>query len=232
MNKIVLTIEDSNPSCVHVEMHEKSNGFIKVTKKRVALCDYLLILQKSVSNIGFRIGKLPSGFYDGFLDSDGLGFKCIIVIPKGVKPLIYYDAIYNIPFPTMVWNFTVRCNELKKSQVFVAKTDDIKDNTKLFKYPFGNVYDDGRICWGGNLNKEIRTIREVEKVISTFFGSSTNDDLWKVGTKISLPTSNDSRCLQRGLIESLVGEEIFPNEILVPTEYNVGKLLELKPIQR
>lgn len=44
----------------------------------------------------------------------------------------------------------------------------------LGTFPFGNVYDTGRICWGNVNPRDIRTVADFE---SLFFGSGFNTDL-------------------------------------------------------
>ena len=62
--------------------------------------------------------------------------------------------------PTLV--FKIQENVL---YVYAAKTDNVDANTKLFKAPFHNVYDDGSICMG---NAKIKKSFEINKIMKNY----------------------------------------------------------------
>lgn len=225
MDKAVFAVDLRNPGIVDVEMVRIVEGINEITKKCISYEDFLAIVNNSTKADNFlHVGKLPEGYYDAILDKDEMGFKCLVVVPEGLKPIIYYSDIYMVPFPKLMFYFKVRTGILKESKVYALKSGRISDKTTLYKYPFGNVYDGGKICWGGNVINGIYELRKVERIISTFFGSPTNDDLW--GKCINVP-SDDPRRVQRGLLESLNMEKTFPEDILVKTHYSVKNLLKL-----
>lgn len=213
MDKINFSIDMKNIGIVDVEMIN-SNGEIKsVSKKSILYDDFITIISESTLRDSFiQIGKLPEGYYDGCLNMDDSGFECQVVVPKGIKPLIYYGTPFLIPFPSLFFHFTVKNLVLVKSYVYALDSDKVSDQSKLYHYPFGNVYNSGLICWGSNVMLGYRNIRDCEKIISTFFGSSTNDDLWN-SEHINC-SLNKSLMVQRGLLEYLNELKEFPRNLL------------------
>lgn len=225
MDMAQFTIEGETPNIVKVEILETIQGLKKVFTKRINYNDFVKIINNSqIVEKMLRIGKLPSGFYDGNIDVNGGGFECLIVVPEGIKPLMYYESLFTVPFPSLLFYFKVRDGRVVSSSVHAMVSENVNDKTLLYKYPFGNVDEDGTICWGKNIVNKINDLRSIEKAVSMFFGSPTNDDFWSV-ENIKIP-STDSRVLQRGLIESLVGKKRFPDKILVPTQYRVGDIMK------
>lgn len=218
-----ITIEDSQPGIVTIEIIEFVDGLKKVTKKRISFDNFVNIINEStIQSEKMRIGKIPTGYYDGIIDVNG-NYECLVVIPEGIKPLIYYDKTYIIPFPNLLFFFQVKNFILTSSKVFALKSQNINDNTLVYRYPFGNVSEEGSICWGLKNNQKIESkhnsMKDVEEFISMFFGSPTNDDHW-MSKRVK-----EKYVTQRCLIESLVKESRFPSELLVNTNIKVGDLL-------
>jgi hypothetical protein len=227
MDKVVFSIDSLNPGIVDIELLETIKGIRRVSKQRLAFNDFMGVMQDSLSTENkLRIGKLPNGFYDGNIDGDGRGFQCLIVIPEDIKTFIYYDKTYIIPFPTLAFNVVVRNGVLKHSEIYALASGQVTDKSELCNYPFGNVYHDAKICWGSNCIKGIKTFRDVEMVVSTFFGSSTNDDMWRNGHSVEV-SKDDPRCMQRGLLESLQNKTSFPKNILVKSNCKLGEVLKV-----
>lgn len=226
MDKCIFSFEDVTPGVINAEFIETVDGLKKVTRHNLSVRDFISILQKSADEGSqLRIGPLPNGFYDGHLSADGNGFHCIIVLEEGIKPFIFYDKTYMIPFPKLVFDITARDGKLVEAFVFAVKSKEVDDRTVLYNYPFGNVYPRGAICWGGNSLSGLYKLRDAETVISTFFGCSTNDDMWVNGENVNVKT-DDPRKLQRGLVESLEGKDAFPDKILVSRNTTLSELIK------
>lgn len=221
---LTFTIEGERPQIVTVETLETIKGFKRASRKEILFRDFLNMINESYISQGMiHLGKLPRGYYDGRIDVNENGFECLVVVPEGIKPIIYYDKVYTIPFPSLLFFFRIQSGILKYSNVYALKKDNVDDNDYVYHYPFGNVHSDGSICWGSNTVNGIRNFREVEKAVSMFFGCSTNDDLWE-RNRINV-SDKDPRILQRGLIESLMGQKKFPLELLVKLNKRVGEVM-------
>ena len=93
---------------------------------------------------------------------------------------------------------------------YAVKDDVITDQTELFHYPYANVHGDGHICFGGNKLPECLHLCDVDKLVNTFYGAPSNNDLWR-----------ESYCgmkypALRIALQELNGKDTFPKEILGP----------------
>lgn len=225
LDKAIFTVDTLNPGLVEIETTETIKGIKSISKKTVSYEDFLTIVNESLTTDKIiKIGKLPAGFYDGVIDSDQMGFACLIVVPGGIKPLNYYDQTFMVPYPSLIFILKVRMGVLKKSKVFALTSDNVSDKTQLYHFPYGNVYENGEICWGQNVIKGIKKLRDTERIISTFFGCETNDDLWDNGKYVNAPVGDPCK-IQRGLLEYLNGKEKFPTTMLTKADAIVGKSL-------
>lgn len=226
MDNIIISLSSNHSSVADVEIIEHIGDIKRINKKTIWVKDLLGVLCSSLEvEQSLRLGKMPGGFYDGTISTSGDGFECLIVVPEGIKPFIYYDKVFNIPFPTLM--FHIKCNKgvLKRTFVYALESDTVNDETLLYAYPFGNINSDNIVCWGSNAIMGLDSLRSAEKVISVFFGASTNDDLWSSKERLS-DTSREKFCLQRGLVEYLVGKSKFPKEFLLDIKAKVGTLLD------
>ncbi|WP_193774770.1 hypothetical protein [Vallitalea guaymasensis] len=206
MRTIQLTLEEGSPTVDVTIKH--TDGIIKKKINHYQLSELLNI---STSDDYRTIGHLPDGYVNGQIGKLG-DFKCIVSY-KGKRLLFnYYDIEYLIPFPSCVFYFKCKNQKLISSKVFTFKTKSILKTSKLYTYPFGNVYSNGDICWGGNLLPNLTTLKDIDDVVRLFFCSKTNNDLYNINNT-KLKKSQDK------LIKYLVGKKIFPTDILVLNSY-------------
>lgn len=164
------------------------------------------------------------GFYLGSESQNG-SRRAIFYLPAERRVMRYQttETPYVFEFPGLVFYMETRKNKVDVSamRIFAVKEKtlaEIGSDTKLYHYPFGNVYSDGRICWGSTQMPMIESFNDLKKIILTFFGSVTNDDLFHKNEKIK----KEIAC-QRELLEFLVKEDEFPNELLVDTGKTLAK---------
>lgn len=81
--------------------------------------------------------------------------------------------------------------------------------SRLCYYPFGNVYDNGKICWGNTVFPKMTSIKDAEKLIQAFFDAETNNDLYQ-NRIAEHPEFKE----QSGLLETLKEMEVFPQKWL------------------
>lgn len=209
----VLSTESANASVVI-----EQNG--KEVKKTISINDYRRIcseLNVAEGQKVRRVGELPAGFYDGGVNEDV--YEAIIKLPGGKRPLFYHAKEYFLPFPDVVFYFkaTSTSGNVTSSKVWFLDREE-----KLFKYPYGNVYQDGSICWGGNVLPRIRCLKDFEKLVTLFFSAATNEHLYKEtealidGKKVVL--------MQRELIDYVSKKEDFPMDLLVPYGRSIKEL--------
>lgn len=213
--KLTAIFREQEPNAVTVTT-EDAEG--KGTRRVIApqqFIDILLNTMDEEKNLP-RIGRIPEGFYDGHSDARRGVYEAIIYVPAGIRPLLFsgYEEHLIIPFPSLVFYFRTKMGKITVSKVFATKDKILTDNTVLYGYPFGNVHDDGRICWGGNVLPNIKQLADFEKVIELFLGAGTNNDLYR----------NVGGVTQELLLKKLKGKSSFPNKWLVPSNYTVSDL--------
>ena len=148
-----------------------------------------------------------------------------LYVSKGPLPFNYFNKIYIFEeFPALLFRFKVdNSNKIQSASVFVIKEerDSFNNDTLLYKYPFGNVWADGRICWGGNNLPLINESRDLLKAVDLFFQFPTGDDLYSgKNVRFNGPQSK--------LLKKLTSNKININDILI--EY--GSFLSYKEMQR
>jgi hypothetical protein len=126
---------------------------------------------------GALLGAIPIGYLESQYHSPG-NFSIWISLPEQIRTLTYYGKAYQIPFPPLLFYFEVLKTNVVKSFLFATKGTPAPGAT-LFRYPFGNVYGNGRICWGNLSLPKITALKDTELLIKAFFMSETNDDLFK-----------------------------------------------------
>lgn len=211
----VLRPDSSNTVVVSIQ---NTDG--EVITKNVAFDDYLKMLDDSTvsTHVGTRL-HLPENCYD-IKCADSQNFSIILTVPAQLFPITYLrDNHYVIPFPRLLFAFNVVDTKLVESRVFAIPGDSsIDDDTIVYHYPFGNVYESGRICWGSNSLPDVDDPGDCRVITQLFFSAPTNDDLWKT----SCISSSDAFLSQ--LYNRLNGVDKFDDTILKPTSYRVGNL--------
>lgn len=188
-------------------------------RKTVTLESFIKLLTKSHQKAPeyTKIGKLPKGYVNGAVGSDG-SFKAVIHVPGKRQCLNFYNSRhFFVPFPDLYFCFSVQKDGTVARKLCFAH-DGVSKN--LFCYPFGNVNNDGQICMG-NIMCKAKTMLELERIIEDFFMSVTNNDY----VSSHLPRQfND----QLQLIEALEKRKSnsYPRAYLIENEKTVQSVVE------
>lgn len=162
-----------------------------------------------------RLPKLPEGTVDvEWYDAEN--FFVSVLVPGQLRPTSYMDSDSErlIPFPNLIFTFRVNRRAMYMSRCFAVKEKrarNVTDETELYAFPYGNVYDDGHICWGTTgIERVIREkgIEGIEYAIETFFNATMNNDLYQkeyTTKKVSLEQ----------LLYEMAEKDTFPSSILV-----------------
>lgn len=222
--KIICTIDTKTPQAVRVHYEDDDNIAVL---KNISYQDFVELLSESRVSDGNmkRIGALPIGFVDGGYESVTSTYEAIMHLPAEVRPMKYYDKVYLIPFPDLVFYLKAHKGNVTTSKVFAMQDGDVTEKSPLFRYPFGNVYADGRICWGRNFDSipKVHCLKDFEKAVTLFFGATTNNDLYKSPKIEKEGVLVDMN--QTEFIQLLEGKDVFPVEFLNPSQ--VGTLKKL-----
>ena len=87
---------------------------------------------------------------------------------------------YDMPIPGILIAARFNKNDegltLTDSAIFAVRGPFMGEETKLCSFPFGNVFDDNLICWGG-VGINLKTSFQVGSLPDLFLGSNYNFDL-------------------------------------------------------
>lgn len=102
--------------------------------------------------------------------------------------LTYQKTEYeNFPLPRLIYGFHLdENNKITKVQVAVADMGPLRDDTKLYIYPFSNVrgFD---MCIGSNSMPKIKMLRQLATIPYYIFAMPDNNDLYNPGkTKLNM----------------------------------------------
>jgi hypothetical protein len=137
------------------------------------------------------------GFDSGPLFCSGVNTVFVHrIIERGAKTFVFVNgqalvrtlnsnsgAHSNLYLPGVLMSYVLRKNETGHHSMVLGDTRIVAYNTlltgsnndMLYHMPFGNVYNDGRICWGGNRFPKDHTYRSAGiGLIDLFFGSVFN----------------------------------------------------------
>lgn len=211
--KITSVLNSDSP---YVSVRIEENG--KEVLKTISVNDYRRSCFKLHSEEGHkvkRIGAIPSGFINGGVSENA--YEAIIRIPAAKRPLFYFKQEFVVPFPDVVFYFHAVNRKADKTQVWFSD-----ESGRLYYYPYGNVYADAKICWGGNVLPNIKSLKDFEYLVSLFFSAPTNEDLY-VGVEAVID-GKKGLLTQRELIEYVSVKDKFPVEILTPCGMSIGDL--------
>lgn len=208
---------------IFIEEHNE-NG--TVSYKRTELDELIKIINLSTiksKTLTVDSNQLPSNCIRHIAVTDGKTTtnSYILYIEEGYYNFTYYKDVYkDFYIPNLLFAFTIKNNRIDKSRVFVVKekANVITEDTILYRYPFGNVYSDGRICWGTNELPNIKVPTQLKGIPYMFITSPTVDDLYN-------PINN---LTQRELISDLVNKKINITDVLSVHSYykTYGELLK------
>ncbi len=118
------------------------------------------------------------------------------------------------PLPRLI--FSLDENELS---VFAVKSNEsVSSDSILYSAPFGNIGSNGSVCMGNvKISKKMTSIHTITETWERLFFNSyfthTNNEKIIKGNLVAL-------------FKSLKDQNVFPDDVLVPTQYKLSKLLK------
>lgn len=215
METMTAIIKMKEPQHVSLELVDEETGVIR---KKITLKNFIKVLMDSSEQegAGVLLGELPKGYYNALIREDG--FTVVVSVPAGKFPFQYFDKVYLIPFPRLVFKFVCDEGKVVAGECYAAKDDILTQKTELYHYPFANVHPNGRICFGANQLPKCLKLSDVDALVSMFYGTSSNNDLWR-----SEYVAGKYPAL-RVLLEELNGEDTFPLDFLLSHSKTVAQL--------
>lgn len=203
--------------CFDVEVEEEDGS---IMAKRLSVDDYLCLFQESVQKKKSYVAvpRLPKEVVWAAMTDEPDTFKAVILLPEASRPVFYCGQIIeSVPFPALCAFVEVEGGRRMNTKLFAIKT--MEKNAELFRYPFGNVSQDGRCCFGNIVVDKLRDAGESLRVTEAFLTGETNNDLWEsIGNYSS----------QGNLFEDLHGKKRFPKNLLKKVGMTVQDLCQEK----
>ena len=217
------------PELVTVTLGYKNGGSIV---KKVKYNDFITMLNDSVEEGGTVVSfsnKNWGGIPDGLIDiayQDESNFLALLQVPAELFIVQYCGEKYSIPFPSLLFAVKVVGQRVTGTRVYAVKDTKVTSESVLYHYPFGNVYADGHICWGGNSLPTVEGVKDAFKVPQIFYSAPTNSDLWKSEERVDIEKLGNEPILSK-VYAFLNGQKEFPLDALMPTKFKVEQLFNI-----
>lgn len=132
-------------------------------------------------------------------------------IPETEYPMLYQGTSYLVPIPTTVYRVRWNMQDKRILGLWLAVTPDtvVTETSPLYRWPYSNVFSDGRVCWTHNTVCELH--EAAEKGVFAFLGTPNNTDLFGVGTSQNSPYRDYTVFL-----EAVQANGGIPHEWLIP----------------
>ena len=140
------------------------------------------------------------------------------------------DAVtdYTIPIPYIILvveygKDTTSDRNIVYEVKLLASPEPITDMSDMLYYvPFGNIYDQSTVCWGGSLPvSSFNNFSELLPTYDVYFDTVFNDDL-----NLRMNPSLGIDCCGQ-LCEYLYGRDTLPKEVLLSTGLTLSKFMEM-----
>jgi len=138
-----------------------------------------------------------------------------------------------VPFPALLFKLVLAENasaayDVRSVRVVAYKDPALTPGSQLYRFPYGNVYDDGRICWGSIGVPQVKEIVNASAICELFLTSMFNGHLGNgilrvpAGDKYLIEKGYNAEtpitigCLTASSWFSTKGIKVFPVEWLTP----------------
>lgn len=174
-------------------------------------------------------GILPSGakLYSG----SSSAYSLWIEVPAKVRPLETPGndrrdrSTYLVPFPRMLFKFQVTSMNIVDTRAFCLKNPFESNDDIVYRFPYGNTYADGRVCWGGVRTPRITSPIQLASLITMFFQSEFNGDLLDPRTVMDIGNGGDGMPALSSIINDVAYKESFNNDHLFRCDISIREIL-------
>lgn len=194
-----------------------------VKHKVVSLDEFTKLLENNIEVSTVQTGILPDRCVAYQENQKGTKY---VVIDLGVfrMDLTYEKTTYeNFPLPRLLYGFIIDKDfKMNKVRVAVADMGVLRENTKLYKYPFSNV-SGFNMCTGTNSLPKIKSLRQLNGLPYYIFSMPDNNDLYHPDrTKLNME--------YRNLLEFMKDkdEKYYYDKVLIPTGKVLSDFITLK----
>ena len=183
-----------------------------VKHKVISMNTLVKIVEKNVEITTVNSGILPDRCVSYTEKQNGNRYV-VMDLGKFRIDLIYENTKYeDFPVPRLLFGFEIdKSFRITKVSVAVADMGMLRENTKLYKYPFSNVsgFD---MCIGGTVMPKIKSLRQLNGIPYYIFSMPDNNDRYTPDrTKLNME--------YRTMLEFLKDkdERFYYKSVLIPT---------------
>lgn len=171
--------------------------------------------------VNVRVGRIPFGYYDATVGTKNGKFcaEAVTVLPAGKQMIQYEGSGYDICMPSLVFCFKVEEDRIESTQVYAVVDEKPMDRSKLYRYPFGNVSQTGKVCWGSNSLPRVKELKDLEEAMMLFIQSGSSSDYFR-----SKEYCGHEDMTLRQLYEMLKDQDSYPEEYLVEMKQQKRKM--------
>lgn len=220
MKRDRLSIHISDSAEITVE--EREDGVKSV--KNIELNDLLVCIQSSLREIKpVYNAVLPKNalFYSRCPENGD--FSAAIEYPYSKATVTYMATEYpDFPLPKLVFGFNIGGNgKIRRVYLGVAENGILRENSKMFVYPFSNVSNNFSLCTGDNELPKINSPYSLSNMPDYILSMPDNDDHFK-------PENNRLKLGHRELMEHLADKspEYYYSDILIPSGKTLADFYE------
>ena len=211
MKRDRLSIHISDSAEIAVE--ERRNGIKRI--KNISINDLLVCIKSSLREI--------KPVYHAVLPKNALFYSCCpetgdfsaaIEYPYSKATVTYMATEYpDFPLPKLVFGFKIGGNgKIRRVCLGVTESGILRENSKMFLYPFSNVSNDFSLCTGDNELPAIKSPYSLSNMPDYILSLPDNDDHFN-------RRNNKLNLSHRELMEHLADKspEYYYSDILVPS---------------
>lgn len=217
-DRLSIHISDS----AEITVEEREDGVKSV--KNIELNDLLVCIQSSLREI--------KPVYHAVLPKNALFYSCCpetgdfsaaIEYPYSKATVTYMATEYpDFPLPKLVFGFNIGGNgKIRRVYLGVAENGILRENSKMFVYPFSNVSNNFSLCTGDNELPKINSPYSLSNMPDYILSMPDNDDHFE-------PKNNRLKLGHRELMEHLADKspEYYYSDILIPSGKTLANFYE------
>lgn len=195
-----------------------------------------------VDNTVFDFGFLP------LIGKDYIGLRRYI--KEGSREIFFIESspcktnvlhedlsnpVENVPWPRLLMVFITDRGASGKlsiatTKLYVLKTPCLVGETKLYRFPFANVYEgDNKICWG-DLTERLRNVEtsaQMGGMVNDFIHSTMNNDLYSIEEGENDNNHEGDQGKLTNFLKDCAEEGEFPYSLLKDLNMNFNSLIDL-----
>lgn len=126
----------------------------------------------------------------------------VIEVEKQRFDVTYHTTSFrNVGHPKLLFEFGLRLNKVAFCRVYAVKDAIVKPSSKLYRYPYSNVFEDFGACWPDLRNIAVQDLSRLSTLPYLFIKSPSNDHAYRGKNLRELFASLQNRDFDDDLLE-------------------------------